>query len=121
MREINQRIRFYRRKSEFTQNQLAEALGMKGSTYSQAEREGNVTCDLLLRVAAVLEVAPEILLLGEKPIETPPQPTKPPKQPEPIYTFTQKEINIMKIFRHASQENKNKIYEFLKELDKKER
>lgn len=116
MREINKRIKIYRKRAGITQNELAEVIGMKGSTYSQAEREGNITCDLLLRVAAALGVAPEILLLGEKPIESPPQPPTPPLPPEPVYTFTQKEINIMKIFRHSSQADKNRIYEFLNNL-----
>ena len=112
-KEINRRIRHYRKKSGITQNELAEMLGMKGSTYSQAEREGNITCDLLLRVAPILKVEPEVLLLGENSKEPPKPPITPP---EPEHDFTQKEINIIKIFRYMSQEKRNILYKFMNEL-----
>ena len=113
-KEINKRIRHYRKKAGLTQNKLAELIGMKGSTYSQAEREGIITCELLLKVAPFLEVEPEFLLRG-KMQEQPPIPPPPP--PPPIYDYSIKEKNLIKIFRNTSQENRNRIYKFINEIE----
>lgn len=114
-KEINKRIRHYRKKAGLTQNKLAELIGMKGSTYSQAEREGIITCELLLKVAPFLEVAPEFLLTGKTP-EPPKQPPILPPPP-PIYDYSIKEKNLIKIFRNTSQENRNRIYKFINEIE----
>ncbi len=123
MKEINKRIRQYRKKAGLTQNELAELISMKGSTYSQAEREGIITCELLLKVAPFLEVEPEFLLTGKtfeppKPIIDPPPPPPPPK-PTFEEVLSHKERNIIKIFRYMSQEKRNILYKFINELDAK--
>ena len=69
---INQRIRYYRKLRCLTQAQVAEAMGMKGSSYSQCEREGKITCEQLIKLSAILNVSCNTLLLGteeEKTVE----------------------------------------------------
>ncbi len=63
---INQRIRRYRKKSGYTQEYVAKQLGEKISTYSQMERKGNITCEMLIKLTAVLDIDALTLLYGEK-------------------------------------------------------
>ena len=126
-KSINKRVRIYRKRAGLTQNELAERLGMKGSTYSQMEREGNIPANRLLQVADVLGIEPSILFEGEKVIvpevEVPvveiaePDPIFVP-QPDPLEILSHKERNILKIFRFLPQEKKNKLYKYIMELEK---
>ncbi len=129
MNDINKRIKYFRRLAGYTQNELARLIGMKGSSYSQAEREGNITCDLLLRVAEVLNVDPEILLLGKKSVKViiAKAKRKPQPEPEPIEIIkdnpylievSSKEKNMVMIFRGLNQEQKNSVYKFINEIEK---
>ena len=94
---------------------------MKGSTYSQMEREGNIPAQRLLQIADVLGIEPRLLFEGEKPVaitETNDDIiniNEPKKELEPVVqdVFSQKEINMMKIYRILPQHKKNKFYEFL--------
>lgn len=61
---INERIRKYRKEKKYSQGQLAAKLGIKTSTYSQMEREGNITADMVLKIAAVLKIEPSLIFLG---------------------------------------------------------
>lgn len=63
---INQRITRIRKSKKITQKEMAERLGMKESTYSQMERQGNISAQTLLSIAAVLEVDINLLLYGEE-------------------------------------------------------
>ena len=127
MNEINERIKCFRKLAGYSQNELAVHIGMKGSTYSQAEREGNITCDLLLRVANFLNVDPEILLLGKKTVKVIIPKPKKKSEPVPIKTIddnpyiievSHKEKNIIMIFRELKQEHKNAVYKFINEIEK---
>lgn len=129
MDDINKRIKYYRRKKGYTQGELAKAIGMKSSTYSQAEREGIITCDLLLKVAKALEVDPEILLLGKKEVKIVVAKPRNKVQPEPEkiksndpnrfeMDLSLKEKNIVMILRQYNQEQRNAVYEFITEIEK---
>ncbi|MBO5211038.1 MAG: helix-turn-helix domain-containing protein [Clostridia bacterium] len=61
---INERIRKYRKEKKLSQGQLAAKLGIKTSTYSQMEREGNVSADMVLRIAAELGIDPNLIFYG---------------------------------------------------------
>lgn len=74
---INQRITRIRKSKKITQKEMAERLGMKESTYSQMERQGNISAQTLLSIAAVLEVDINLLLYGEEGLV-------PPEKAEPI-------------------------------------
>lgn len=109
---INQRIRRYRKKSNLTQSQLGEMIGLKTSTYSQMERKGQITCDTILRLAEVLKVDAAVLLLGEKTFEN--ENTDDNTQAPPslkigksiTLELTIREYNLVDMFRHLSESKK---------------
>ncbi|MBE6779449.1 MAG: helix-turn-helix transcriptional regulator [Ruminococcaceae bacterium] len=41
---VNERIRYLRKQRKYSQKYVAKKMNMKVSTYSQMEREGNITC-----------------------------------------------------------------------------
>lgn len=63
---INQRIRFYRKEMMYSQAQVAQMLNLKMTTYSQMERKGNITCEILIKLTEILNVDALTLLYGEK-------------------------------------------------------
>ncbi len=62
---INERIRKYRTQKKLNQTQLGERLGIKCSTYSQMERRGNISVEMALKIAEVLEVDPNLIIYDE--------------------------------------------------------
>lgn len=115
---INQRIKRYRKLCHLTQHKVAELLGMKNSTYSQAEREGNVTCELLIKISSILGVDVKVLLFGEEDgqeIEINPTVIDNPNYME----VTDKERRIITMYRNFNQETKNELYAFLNEKFKR--
>lgn len=117
---INQRIRYYRKKLGYTQSQVGEMLGIKTSTYSQMERMGNITCEILIKLTEVLKVDALTLLYGKKT----------PEKQIPKAEEIKKDINgipfliaedlyekfAVLAIRNLPSENKKEIYEFV--LDK---
>ena len=115
---INQRIKRYREKSGYSQREVAELIGQKTSTYSQMERKGRITCELLLQLAEVFKTSATVLLLGEK------QEQK--QEPKPQYTtacggflnlqngnrhiveITTTEVCIIKTFRNLNKQNQSR-------------
>ncbi len=115
---INARIRRYRKSLHYTQAYVAEMVGLKISTYSQMERNGRITCEMLLRLANVLNVDAAVLLLGEdydKKEET--------YSPEPRYRkfenglctmkVSHREYKIIDIFRHLSVPKKTLVCNYI--------
>ncbi len=66
MSEINQRIRSLRISKRITQQKMAELLGIKTSSYSQMERQGEISCERLKMIAEILETDCLYLIEGEK-------------------------------------------------------
>ncbi len=64
MWEINERIRQQRKSKHLTQTEVAEALGIKCSTYSQMERKGIITAETVLKLSELFEINSDILLYG---------------------------------------------------------
>ncbi len=62
---INQRINRLRKAKGYTQADVAELLGIKVSTYSQMERKGGITSDIIIKLSEILKVEPLIILYGE--------------------------------------------------------
>ncbi len=62
---INERIKKYRNFSGLSQEEVAEKLNMKLSTYSQMEREGNVSAAKIIDLAYVFNISPIVLMHGE--------------------------------------------------------
>ncbi len=66
MSEINQRIRTLRISKKITQQKMSRLLGIKTGTYSKMERQGNISCDRLKKIAEILDVDCIYLIEGEK-------------------------------------------------------
>ncbi len=66
---INERIRKYRTQKKLNQTQLGKLLGMKCSTYSQMERQGNISVDMALKIAEALGVDPDLIIFDNPPSE----------------------------------------------------
>ena len=111
---INEKIYDFRRSAHLTQTQLADLLGIKHSTYSQMERYGSVSVEMLTRIAAAL---------GKKPsdfFETDPVGMR---QPEPVisnegeidFIMTHNDRLIVKMYHFLPKESKEKVMAFMNE------
>ncbi len=49
-----------------TQEYVAKQIGEKTSTYSQMERKGNITCEMLIKLTDILDTDALTILYGEK-------------------------------------------------------
>ncbi len=123
---INQRIVYYRKRAHLTQVEVAEKIGMKGSTYSQMERKGKIPTDRLVALAEVFGIASEKLLYDEEEYQklyadnlqenslTLSQDSF-YKKPDFIddFTPTNSEISILKVYRLLSNKEKAEVKEFI--------
>lgn len=128
--ELNSRIKKYRKLAELTQEDVAKALNMKLSTYSQMERGGNIKANYIEPIAKILNVDPIVLLFGEQdskeaivlpPIIPAPEPIiKQPPPPiitideeETVLPLKNREIQAIKIIRSLSQEEREETYKYI--------
>ena len=65
MSGINKRVNKVRKSKKLTQEDLAQKLGYKTSTYSQMERSGKIPCEMLVKIAEILETDVRYFLYGE--------------------------------------------------------
>ena len=116
---INERIKFWRKKRGLSQAELAEKLGVKSSTYSQCERNGIISCEMLIKVAHILTVDVRELLFGRFYDFTVPKPDI--ENNKNWFTPTSAEINLLKILRNLPKPMQKDILFFINEkykLDK---
>ena len=131
---INERIARYRKMRGLNQAELAERIGMVPTSYSQMESTGNITTQRLVDIALVLKVDANVLLYGEQEgivipppnTERPIMRTNPPVIPidegsilQDDIILTNKEVNLVKLYRTFSADEKKAIDEFLNETYKK--
>lgn len=116
---INERIKVWRKKRGLSQAELAEKLGMKSSTYSQCERSGTISCEMLIKIAHILTVDVRELLFGKFSDFTVPKPDiKTNLNP---FVPTDAEINILQIIRNLPKPMQKDIITYINEkysLDK---
>ncbi|MBQ3057431.1 MAG: helix-turn-helix transcriptional regulator [Clostridia bacterium] len=62
---VNERIRSLRKQRKYSQKYVAQKMNMKVSTYSQMEREGNITCDSLIALCEIFNADVLSVLYGE--------------------------------------------------------
>lgn len=118
--EINKRVVYYRKQKHLTQATVAERIGMKSSTYSQMEREGDISADRIVKLAEVFGIRPEWILLGEPQEKSEPdnsdvtlQQSKPIiPEPEP-FVLTNMEMSIIKIIRNLKKKEKEEVINFI--------
>jgi transcriptional regulator with XRE-family HTH domain len=131
--QINERIKKCRIEKKMSQKELGVAIGMKMNAYSRMEREGNITVEDALAIAAVLGVDPDVLIYGEKQLEfTAVEPTvlvaeDPRKNANFLndtpqvtvnyhsgeFEINNEEKNLVTIFRNLSDEKKQELRDFL--------
>lgn len=130
---INQRVAHARKLVNLTQQAAAEKLGMKCSTYSQMERKGNISAQMLLKLADIYKVPVEYLFYGkdfkeliinDPPIitgsqpditEPEPDPIKPEPETEPPFILTPTEENVIKILRNLKKDTSRKLIDLIEE------
>ncbi len=114
---INERIIIARKLGNLTQAEVAERLDMKSSTYSQMERQGKISSDMILKLAKILDVKPMYLLCGETNNELLKEPDVFPKKEQiPSFVLSRQEENIIKIMRNLKKDARKEAYEFLQKL-----
>lgn len=115
---INERVAYYRKLANLSQTDTAEALNMKYSTYSQMERKGTISGDMIMRLAEVFGVRPEYLLYDPETkypgavtegnaLLTARQHIAAPSDDQMI--LTHKEQNIIKIYRNMVKAGKTEM------------
>ena len=111
---IRTRIIVYRKKMGLTQNQMADAIGMKRSTYSYYETKATkYTPDFLRSVAKVLGISPNVFdvnaIADSEQIAIPVLENEFSTPLEP-FTATGNEQKLIKLYRMLSTEEKHKIF-----------
>ncbi len=105
---INERIRLLRKQRKYSQKYVAQKMNMKISTYSQMEREGNITCDTLLALSEILEVDELTILYGE---DMPVEKCETEKLTEADFF----EKLVLYALRNMPEDVRQKIYEIISE------
>ena len=129
MSEINKRVTHYRKEARLTQAQVADLIGMKSSSYSQMEREGDISAERIVKLAEIFKIDVRLLLYGQELrfLEEEPQPpegeetvvlSKPPFGMTYI-PLKNKERCIITIFRHLTAKQQKSVCNVLDYLRKK--
>lgn len=140
MKNLNQRIAYYRNVAGYTQEQAAEKLGIKTSTYSQMERDGNVYVERFFILSEFFNVPPCEMYYGvpskcneEKDesrtiptgIEVTPQTAN---QPTPVIPVIYDDLvlsnsykNHLKIVTNLSKEHRQAVFDLAHDLYIKEK
>ncbi len=108
MNKINQRVKKLRKQNKYSQKNIGNLLGMKTSTYSQMEREGNFNGDELVLLADFFKVDVKTFLYDDIP-ETPVI----IEIPDDYYQLNRREYDLITMYRCVNKESKFKIFEFV--------
>jgi transcriptional regulator with XRE-family HTH domain len=114
--EIKSRVIYYRKRKNMTQNDLADALNIPRSTYAYYEkRSANIPQSLLIDIAKVLEVSPNVFSDNIEPsVNITPLSNNTSNPIEP-FVVTGNEQKLLTMFRNLPDELKNKYTESIKE------
>ncbi len=100
---INQRIARYRKAAGYSQAVMAGLLHKKPSTYSQAERSGDISCKDIITIARVLGVDVKVLLYGEKKEE--------PIEVKPPFIMSSEEERLIELVRYMKPKYRNLFFQ----------
>ena len=114
--EIKSRVIYYRKRKNMTQNDLADALNIPRSTYAYYEkRSANIPQSLLIDIAKVLEVSPNVFSDNIEPsVNITPLSNNTSNPIEP-FVVTGNEQKLLTMFRNLPDELKNKYTESIKD------
>ena len=118
---INERVTRHRKLKGYTQARVAELMGLKCSTYSQMERNGNITAEKLLQIEQIFDLPRGELLYGSslEPKEdnvlrfAEPDETK-SLRPEPM-VITNNEQNYISILRNLPKKARDEVIDLLQQ------
>ena len=114
--EVKSRVIYYRKRRNMTQNDLADALNIPRSTYAYYEkRSTNIPKDLLLRIAKVLEVSPNVFSDNIDTTLNVPQLSNNTSNPIEPFTVTGNEQKLLTMLRNLPDEIRNKYTESIKD------
>ncbi|MBO5210428.1 MAG: helix-turn-helix domain-containing protein [Clostridia bacterium] len=116
MNKINQRVKKLRKQNKYSQKNIGNLLGMKTSTYSQMEREGNFNGDELVLLADFFKVDVKTFLYDDIP-ETPVI----IEIPDDYYQLNRREYDLITMYRCVNKESKAEIFKFAYEQFKARR
>ncbi len=116
MNKINERVKKLRKQNKYSQKDIGNLLGMKTSTYSQMEREGNFNGDELVLLADFFKVDVKTFLYDDIP-ETPVI----IEIPDDYYQLNRREYDLMTMYRCVNKESKAEIFKFAYEQFKARR
>ena len=128
VKPINKRIATYRKLAGYTQQTAADALGIKKNTYARMELHGNPTPDMLVSLAKLYNISPNLILFGTDaaaentaPSVDETKDTRLKEEPQifrkkPDLVLTINEENCIKACRKLSKEDRNKVMELINKL-----
>ena len=121
---INQRVATCRKLAGLTQAEAAEKLNMKCSTYSQMERKGNISAQMVLDLASIFKVHPNIIYYGEDNYTAPQKEdnfaskileqtvVEPVFPADPDFVLSKQEESFIKLLRSISKADREEVREF---------
>lgn len=132
---INQRVATCRKLAGLTQAEAAEKLGMKCSTYSQMERKGNISAQMVLDLANIFKVHPNVIYYGEDNYTAPAEENdfttqllkqtmvEPVFPADPDFVLSKQEESFIKLLRTLQKSDREEIREFAysKYMNRKEK
>lgn len=128
IKPINKRISTYRKLAGYTQQTAADALGIKKNTYARMELHGNPTPHMLVQLAMLYKVSPNLILFGvdggetedlrdkSEPIRLRETPHIFDNIPKTDMTLTTNERNCIKVCRELSKEQRDEVMAFINKL-----
>lgn len=123
---INKRVAHYRKLANLTQVETAERMGMKVSTYSQMERVGRISGERIVKLAAIFNIDPYLILHNEfddeakKEVRSEPQVVTFRQEQTTFqlpaeFTPTAKEIGFLKMLRNIAKPDQQDVINLLTE------
>ena len=117
-KDVNNRIRQYRNAASMSQEEMADRLGMKRSTYARREAKGTFDSDLLKKISEILKVPSMLLLYGEKndamfSYVTVHEKKKIPFEPTEDFVITAKERRLLTELRKLPVDEMNRILKMI--------
>ena len=109
----NKRIALIRKNKNLTQHQVAEFLNLKDSTYSQMERSGKISCEILISLSKLFDIDVKEILFSEK--------YSAPSLQTDCFKLTEMERNHIIALRNIPAKKRNRIIEITYNLFKNKR
>lgn len=107
---VNDRIRACRIHKKITQQEMADKLGIKRSTYAYMESKGEPTREMISKIAKILEISDFYLWSGSNEKIQPRLHEDPYPYKVNYFTATRREQKLIEMFRMLSKEDKDEKF-----------